>query len=433
MMGPSLLRTIFVLSLTSSPFLSEAQTGGAGAAGGDSSLSVTPLPLSKTYPAGTQSPIAGAPPLPNAAISTQQYPPLDKIPPTDSDVVKAWLSKIDMSKVPGNKPNGLNGCGNTTNADAVAKAGPDGACWWTCGKCTRPSDITTCPSKGTYGASFDDGPSEFSPNVLKYLDDNKLKATFFIVGSRAVSSPDILRAEYMAGHQLCLHTWSHPSLTTLTNEQIVAEFAWSMKAFKDILGIEPNCARPPYSDIDDRVRYILNAMGLKIILWTRTSTTDFDTNDWRTVDGSATVEASLSAFQNILTAQQSLSTGFIVLTHDLFSQTVALSLNHFFPTVLKTPGLKIQSISDCLGQPLSASYIETAGSSGRNGTAAGPAAGNSSVSPSPGVTPGSLATVGPTSNSSGTADKGAKGSSGSHTQLSLWHSAIFLSFIWALA
>jgi len=425
MMGPSLLRTVFVLSLTSSPFLSEAQ---------DSSLSLTPLPLSKTYPAGTQSPIPGAPPLPNAAINTQQYPPLDQIPPTNSDVVKAWLSKIDMSKVPASKPTGLNGCSNTTNADAVAKAGPDGSCWWTCGKCTRPSDITTCPSKGAYGASFDDGPSEFSPNVLKYLDDNKLKATFFIVGSRAISSPDILRAEYMAGHQLCLHTWSHPSLTTLTNEQIVAEFAWSLKAFKDILGIEPNCARPPYSDVDDRVRYILNAMGLKVILWTRTSTTDFDTNDWRVVDGTATAESSLSAFQNILNVQKSLSTGFIVLTHDLFSQTVALSLQHFLPTALKTPGVKIQSISDCLGQPLSASYIETAGSSATNGTAAGTVAGNSSVVSSPGVAkPGSIAAAGPTSNSSGTPEKGAKGSGGSQIQLSLWHSAFLLSFIWVLA
>jgi hypothetical protein len=203
MMAPSLLRTLVVISLTTSPFLAKAQTGGATASGGDPTLSVTPLPLSKTYPAGTQSPIPGAPPLPAVSIDIGQYPPLDKLAPTDSDVVKAWLAKIDMTKVPAIKPNGLNLCANTTvNADAIAKAGPDGNCWWSCAGCTRSTDITTCPSKGTFGASFDDGPSEFTPNVLQYLDENKLKATFFIVGSRAVSSPDILRAEYMAGHQL---------------------------------------------------------------------------------------------------------------------------------------------------------------------------------------------------------------------------------------
>ncbi|KAH9453755.1 hypothetical protein Pst134EA_024618 [Puccinia striiformis f. sp. tritici] len=419
-MGHSLLRTLVVISLTSSPFLSKAQTGGAGAAGADPSLTITPLPLSKTYPAGTPSPLPGAPPLPAVSIDLTQWPPLDKLVPTDSDVVKAWLSKIDMTKVPAIKPNGLNGCSNTTvNAHAISKAGPDGNCWWSCAGCTRPSDITTCPSKGTLGASFDDGPSEFTPNVLQYLDENKLKATFFVVGSRAVSSPDILRAEYMAGHQLCLHTWSHPSLTTITNEQIVAEFAWSMKAFKDILGIEPNCARPPYSDVDDRVRYILNAMGLKTILWTRTPTTNYDTNDWRVVAGSVTAATSLQTFQGFLASQASLQTGFIVLTHDLFSQTVALSLKYFLPTVLKTPGMKVQSISDCLGQPLSASYFETGGAAGTPGTT-----GNSSVGPA--LNPKSASALPKQPGSSAN----RSGASRTHLSLPVW--TLVLSIILAL-
>ncbi|KAA1085572.1 chitin deacetylase [Puccinia graminis f. sp. tritici] len=426
-MAPSLLRTLVVISLTTSPFLSKAQTGGATASGGDPTLSLTPLPLSKTYPAGTQSPIPGAPPLPAVSIDISQYPPLDKLAPTDSDVVKAWLAKIDMTKVPAIKPNGLNLCANTTvNADAIAKAGPDGNCWWSCAGCTRSTDITTCPSKGTLGASFDDGPSEFTPNVLQYLDENKLKATFFIVGSRAVSSPDILRAEYMAGHQLCLHTWSHPSLTTITNEQIVAEFAWSMKAFKDILGIQPTCARPPYSDVDDRVRYILNAMGLKTILWTRTSTTNFDTNDWRVVAGSATAASSVQTFQGFLTTQSTLQTGFIVLAHDLFSQTVALSLKYFLPAALKTPGMKVQSISDCLGQPVSASYFETAGASGAGGATT--PAGNSSIGTNGAAKAGSNSS-GSATNQPGSPPKTPKDSGASRTKISLCQSALLLTIV----
>ncbi|KAI9620872.1 hypothetical protein H4Q26_013543 [Puccinia striiformis f. sp. tritici PST-130] len=297
-----------------------------------------------------------------------------------------------MTKVPAIKPNGLNGCSNTTvNADAISKAGPDGNCWWSCAGCTRPSDITTCPSKGTLGASFDDGPSEFTPNVLQYLDENKLKATFFVVGSRAVSSPDILRAEYMAGHQLCLHTWSHPSLTTITNEQIVAEFAWSMKAFKDILGIEPNCARPPYSDVDDRVRYILNAMGLKTILWTRTPTTNYDTNDWRVVAGSVTAATSLQTFQGFLANRG----------------------------IEADPGMKVQSISDCLGQPLSASYFETGGAAGTPGTT-----GNSSVGPA--LNPKSASALPKQPGSSAN----RSGASRTHLSLPVW--TLVLSIILAL-
>ncbi|WAR61210.1 hypothetical protein PtB15_13B462 [Puccinia triticina] len=441
-MGTSLLRTLVVICLTTLPFLSEAQNSGSGASGGD--LSIGPIPSTKTYPAGTQSPIPGAPPLPAVSIDSNQYPPLDKIPPTDSEVVKAWLSKIDLSKAPTSKPTGLNGCSNTTfNADAIAKAGPDGNCWWSCAGCTRSTDITTCPSKGTLGASFDDGPSEFTPTVLQYLAENKLKATFFIVGSRAISLPDVLRAEYMAGHQLCLHTWSHPSLTSLTNEQIVAEFAWSLKAFKDILGMVPNCARPPYSDIDDRVRYIMNAMGLKTILWTRTSTTNFDTNDWKVVDGINTASTSIQAFQGFLTAATTLQTGFIVLTHDLFSQTVALSTKHFLPTALKTPGMKVQSISDCLGQSPGASYFETAGTAG-GAASGGTAAGGTAAG---GTAPGGTAPAGnSTSGQNGTGKSGStspatnqpgspakpKDSGASRTKVFLWQSALFLVIILVL-
>lgn len=45
--------------------------------------------------------------------------------------------------------------------------------------------------------------------LLKYLDDKDISATFFVVGSRVISYPDILIAEYMAGHEIAVHTWSH--------------------------------------------------------------------------------------------------------------------------------------------------------------------------------------------------------------------------------
>lgn len=44
---------------------------------------------------------------------------------------------------------------------------------------------------------------------MEYLDDKDISATFFVVGSRVISYPDILIAEYMAGHEIAVHTWSH--------------------------------------------------------------------------------------------------------------------------------------------------------------------------------------------------------------------------------
>jgi peptidoglycan/xylan/chitin deacetylase (PgdA/CDA1 family) len=91
----------------------------------------------------------------------------------------------------------------------------------------------------------------------------------------------MVQAEYMAGHQLSVHTWSHPYLTKLTNEEIVAELGWTKQVIKDVVGVTPNTFRPPYGDIDDRVRAIAAQMGLTPVIWSSVTangtTTNFDT------------------------------------------------------------------------------------------------------------------------------------------------------------
>ena len=151
-------------------------------------------------------------------------------------------------------------------------------CWWTCGGCVRDTDVTDCPDKLTWGLTYDDGPAVYTPDLLDYLDEVDLKATFFVVGSRVISYPKTLQEEYMAGHQIAVHTWSHPPLTTISNEAIIAELGWSKKVIKDTLGVTPTYMRPPYGDIDDRVRAICKAMNLTPVIWTRVSATEtFDT------------------------------------------------------------------------------------------------------------------------------------------------------------
>lgn len=98
--------------------------------------------------------------------------------------------------------------------------------------------------------TYDDGPAFYTTQLLSYLDEQSLKATFFVVGSRVTSFPDIARSEYISGHQIGVHTWSHPSLTTLTNDEVIAELGWSRQVIKDVLGVSPNTMRPPYGDIE---------------------------------------------------------------------------------------------------------------------------------------------------------------------------------------
>jgi len=313
-----------------------------------------------TYTAGAaQTLISGAPNLPNAAsLNPATYPALDQIPPTNSPEVQQWLAQVAASgvKIPDFTPTVAGGC--STNSALV---GNDTRCWWTCGQCTRKADITVCPTRLTWGLSFDDGPSPDTPRLLSYLASQNLKSTFFLVGSRVISRPQMVQAEYMAGHQLSVHTWSHPSLTTLTNEQIVAELGWTAKAIKDITGVTPNTMRPPYGDIDDRVRAIAMAMGFTPIIWTGIGSSNFDTDDWHIAGGQVSASVVISSFLNILTLAPTLTTGFIVLAHDLYQQSVDLAVGYILPDAIAStnPKFTITSIIDCLGMPLGNAYIET--------------------------------------------------------------------------
>ncbi|PVG00996.1 putative chitin deacetylase [Serendipita vermifera] len=321
----------------------------------------TTIALPWTYTGGQEPTVvdSDAPPLPTVStISITSYPALDQTPPTNSPEVQQWLQEVANSgiPIPNIPPTVAGGC--PTNQDRV---GNSTICWWTCGQCTRPSDITTCPDKNTWGLSYDDGPSPDTPRLLDYLASQNLHSTFFVVGSRALSRQDILQAEYMQGHQLSVHTWSHPALTTLTNEQIVAELGWTAKIIKDVTGVTPNTFRPPYGDIDDRVRAIGQAMGFTAVIWTGYNNDNFDTNDWHIGAGTVSASGVIAAFENILNQATQLDTGFIVLAHDLYQQSVDLAIGYILPDAIarQNPSFKLMSIIECQHQPLANAYKET--------------------------------------------------------------------------
>ncbi|KZW00657.1 glycoside hydrolase/deacetylase [Exidia glandulosa HHB12029] len=321
--------------------------------------------LTQTFNVGAKpNSIASAPGLPSLDdFDENNYPRMDKTPPTDSPEVQEWSSQVDSSgiDIPDFGPTVLSD-NDDDSACAVNKdaASDDDRCWWTCGQCTRDDDVSACPAKLTFGLTFDDGPSPWTPQLLQYLDEQSLKATFFVVGSRAIEYPDILRAEYMKGHQIAVHTWSHAALTTLSNKQLIAEFGWTKKAIRDILGVTPLYFRPPYGDIDDRVRAVARAMGLTAVMWTSHDGSAFDTEDWQIPDGIVNGEEVQNNFGDILSTATSIDTGFIVLEHDLYPQTVTMAIDYIIPDALTfDPSMKVQNVISCMGQPPSEAYSET--------------------------------------------------------------------------
>ncbi|OCH96694.1 glycoside hydrolase/deacetylase [Obba rivulosa] len=309
----------------------------------------------------TPSAFPSAPPLPDiSTLAPANYPTLDKTPPTDSPEVQQWIQDVANTgiQIPDIQPTVLGGC----PANPVAAADSNNTrCWWTCGGCTAPGDVTTCPDKLTWGLTYDDGPAPYTPNLLQYLDANDLKATIFTVGSRAISYPNTLRDEYISGHQIAVHTWSHPYMTTLTNDEIIAELGWSKKIIKDVLGVTPNFWRPPYGDVDNRVRAIATAMGLQTSMWTRISpTATFDTGDYNVAGGLVSPYQVLNNWESIMGNASTISTGFIVLEHDLFAQSVDLATGYILPQALvHNPPFNIMPIVSCLNKPMADAYIET--------------------------------------------------------------------------
>lgn len=70
-------------------------------------------------------------------------------------------------------------------------------------------NIYYCDYKRVF-LTFDDGPSKtVTPEILRILDEYNVKATFFVLGSRAELYPEILKEEYNKGHYVANHGYSH--------------------------------------------------------------------------------------------------------------------------------------------------------------------------------------------------------------------------------
>ncbi|CCO29205.1 hypothetical protein BN14_03209 [Rhizoctonia solani AG-1 IB] len=82
--------------------------------------------------------------------------------------------------------------------------------------------------------------------------------------------------------------------------------------------------------------------------------------DWRIPGGSSNGTYSYGAFNKILEKATTLDTGFIVLQHDLYQETVDLAVGYILPDALAhQPKFSLSSVSHCLHQPLEDAYIET--------------------------------------------------------------------------
>ncbi|KAJ3110807.1 chitin deacetylase [Physocladia obscura] len=127
-----------------------------------------------------------------------------------------------------------------------------------------PDTIAQCNSGSpkTWAATFDDWPSKYILTLLESLEQYNVKSAFFSIGTCVVANPNALLATFNSGHAISLHIWSHPDLTTVSDDRIVSELVYSAKAVHEVTG---QYFRAPYFSCNDRVRSIAATMGLQSV------------------------------------------------------------------------------------------------------------------------------------------------------------------------
>jgi len=123
--------------------------------------------------------------------------------------------------------------------------------------------------------TFDDGPSEWTPAVLDLLAEHEARATFFLIGARVRERPDDARRIAADGHEVGSHTFTHPRLTEIGDEEVRAEILGGVEAVAEVLGERPRLFRAPGFHADERVLRIVSELGLEPVF------ADVDPQDWR--------------------------------------------------------------------------------------------------------------------------------------------------------
>jgi peptidoglycan/xylan/chitin deacetylase (PgdA/CDA1 family) len=162
-------------------------------------------------------------------------------------------------------------------------------------------------SHGSYNVpevalTFDDGPGQYTPQVLARLQLYNVQATIFPIGQNIASYPNYLQQAIAAGNVVGNHSWTHPHLTTMSRSAMYTELNNTQTAVQNATGVCPTLFRPPYGEYNADLQSVAKDLGLTLITW------NVHPNDWDSPPPSPDVIAS-----RVL---NSVGNGSIVLLHE---------------------------------------------------------------------------------------------------------------------
>ncbi|MBZ9751365.1 polysaccharide deacetylase family protein [Deinococcus sp. HMF7604] len=152
------------------------------------------------------------------------------------------------------------------------------------------------PTRRRVALTFDDGPSERTPQLLAVLARHGARATFFVTAPACAAFPQQLTALEAAGHRLEAHGRWHRHALLLPPWQEWAQVRWHPRPQQPV----PLLYRPPYGGHSPLTRLLAWLSGRRVALW------DTEGRDW------TRAEASTLAQQTLARA----GGGSVVLLHD---------------------------------------------------------------------------------------------------------------------
>lgn len=173
--------------------------------------------------------------------------------------------------------------------------------------------------------TFDDGPGEYTEELINCLVENNAKATFFMLGQNVEAYPEIAKELSDAGMELGNHSYSHPDLVTIGAEAAAQQVSNTDAALKAATGFEATVMRPPGGSFNDSVKAAINH---PLIIWS------IDTRDWATKSEDQTYQVVMDNAQD----------GSVVLMHDIHEWSVKVAIRMIPDLIAK--GFKLVTVSE---------------------------------------------------------------------------------------
>lgn len=196
---------------------------------------------------------------------------------------------------------------------------------------------TGCAQQKLIALTFDDGPSQYTEQLLDGLAERQAHVTFFMTGENGDGGTcginngykDLLLRMLTEGHQLANHSYAHKNFDDLTSEEMQTELSAVDDLIKSAAGNDYECfVRVPGGHWDENIATALS--GRFVVKWS------LDSADWKNRDAKAVCDILVNNAKN----------GDIVLLHDLYPTSVEGALRAI--DQLQTEGFEFVTVSELL-------------------------------------------------------------------------------------